>query len=178
MPWLSPCRIPVTSQVSLCELGVEQGHLRCRMAEQFHEGGKTDTGAEHFRRVGMTEHVGRDESINAQQSANVDEFAAKFSQPAIWRHRAERAEETEPVDELANGLIDGNQTLGVQLAKGHVKSPLSRRDLAQAIEGEIGALAEAHAGMTDKQEGVTGNIVTMQEFLLNELILFGSQRAG
>ena len=46
----------------------------------------------------------------------------------------------------------------------------------QAVEGEIDALADADAGMADEQERVAGDIVAAQEFLLDEAILFGSQR--
>ena len=44
--------------------------------------------------------------------------------------------------------------------------------------GEIDAFTDADAGVADEQEGVTGNIVTAQEFLLDELILFGRQGTG
>ena len=81
------------------------------------------------------------------------------------------------MDELANGLIDGHQSFGVQFAERYVKGPLSRSSLAQAIKREIGALAQADAGVTDEQEGIAGYIVTMQQFLLNEVVLFGGQRA-
>ena len=52
---------------------------------------------------------------------------------------------------------------------------MSGSDGTQAIQGEIDAFTDADAGVTDEQEGVTGDIVTAQEFLLDELILFGSQ---
>ena len=81
------------------------------------------------------------------------------------------------MNDLANGVIDGNEALGVQLAEGHMNGPLSRSGLPQAVEGEIGALTEAHAGVADEQEGIAGYIVATQEFLLNEAILFETQRA-
>src|SRR4029078_12004869 len=41
--------------------------------------------------------------------------------------------------------------------------------------GEIDTLADPDAGMTDEQQRVAGDIVALQEFLLDEAILFGSQ---
>lgn len=51
----------------------------------------------------------------------------------------------------------------------------SGSDGTQAIPGEIDAFTDADAGVTDEQEGITGDIVTAQEFLLDVLILFESQ---
>ena len=48
-----------------------------------------------------------------------------------------------------------------------VERPLSGSDGTQAIQGEIDAFTDADAGVTDKQEGVTGDIVTAQKFLMN-----------
>ena len=59
-----------------------------------------------------------------------------------------------------------------------MERPLSGREWAQAIEGEIDTFTDADTGVTDEQEGVTGDIVTAQEFLLDEAILFGSQGTG
>ena len=59
-----------------------------------------------------------------------------------------------------------------------MERPLSGSDGTQAIPGEIDAFTDADAGVTDEQEGVTGDIVTAQEFLLDELILFGASRDG
>jgi hypothetical protein len=56
-----------------------------------------------------------------------------------------------------------------------MERPQSGREWAQAIEGQIDTLADADTGVTDEQEGVAGNIVAAQEFLLDKAILFGSQ---
>ena len=56
-----------------------------------------------------------------------------------------------------------------------MESPQTGREWAQAIEGKIDTLADADTGVTDEQEGVAGNIVAAQEFLLDKAILFGSQ---
>jgi hypothetical protein len=179
---------PFTREIGLSVLGVEHGHLGGGVAKQLHECGQADARAKHLGGVGVAEHVGRDHAIDAQERTHLGQCAAKFpeqriavvaacQQPSIWRHRAERAKEAQPVDELADRIIHGNQPFGVQLAQGHVKCPLPRSELAQAVEGKIGALAQANAGVTDEQESIAGDIVTVQEFLLNELVLLGSQWA-
>ena len=53
-------------EVRLCELGVEQGHFRCRMAQQIHESRKADARPKHLGCEGMAEHVGDDGSGNAE----------------------------------------------------------------------------------------------------------------
>ena len=51
--------------------------------------------------------------------------------------------------------------------------PLIRTSGAEAIEGQIGAFADAHAGVANQQKGVTTEIVAAQELLLQELTLLG-----
>ena len=80
------------------------------------------------------------------------------------------------MDQLADAIVDRYDTLGVQLAERYVKCPLSGRKRAQAVKGEIDTLADPDAGVADEQQRVAGDIVAAQEFLLDEAILFGSQR--
>ncbi len=80
------------------------------------------------------------------------------------------------MDQLADGIVDRHQAFGVQLAQRHMKRPLSGREQAQAVKGEIDTLADADAGVADEQQRIAGDIVAAQEFLLDEPILFGSQR--
>ena len=111
--------------------------------------------------------------------------SSRNSELRLWRRAKSRPSDgaglrdrkAQAMNDLANGVIDGNEALGVQLAEGHMNGPLSRSGLPQAVEGEIGALTEAHAGVADEQEGIAGYIVATQEFLLNEAILFETQRA-
>src|ERR1035441_1465760 len=56
-----------------------------------------------------------------------------------------------------------------------MKRPLSGRERAQAIEGEIDTLTDADTGVADEQKRVAGDIVAAQELLLDEAILFRSQ---
>src|ERR1019366_3030582 len=55
--------------------------------------------------------------------------------------------------------------------------PLAGPDGAQTINREVDTLTDAHAGMTDKQQNITGEVVAAQQFLLDQLILFRGQRA-
>src|SRR5437899_1640658 len=56
-----------------------------------------------------------------------------------------------------------------------MERPLSGRERAQAIEGEVDTLADADTGVADEQKNVAGHIVAAQELLLYEAILFRSQ---
>src|SRR5688572_19566422 len=56
-----------------------------------------------------------------------------------------------------------------------MECPLSRRERAQAIEGEIDTLADADTGVADKQKNVARYIVAAQELLLDEAILLRRQ---
>ena len=47
---------------------------------------------------------------------------------------------------------------------------------AQAIPGQIGALADAHACMADQQEGICAEIVAAHELLMKELVLLWGER--
>jgi hypothetical protein len=80
------------------------------------------------------------------------------------------------MDKLADGIVDRYDTLGVQLAERYVECPLPGRKRAQAVKREIDTLVDPNAGVADEQQRVAGEIVAAQEFLLDEAILFGSQR--
>jgi hypothetical protein len=63
-----------------------------------------------------------------------------------------------------------------EFAKRYVNGPLTETGRAKAIDGQIGALTNAHAGMTDEQKDVRSKIVALDELLLKKLILFGGER--
>ena len=135
----------------------------------------------------LRRHVGNDGSGNAEGGSQFGQLGAEFAQqraaiPAASQKQpvggdgAQKSEEAQAVDQLADGIVDRHETLGVQLAERYVECPLSGRKRAQAVKGEIDTLADPDAGMTDEKQRVTGDIVALQEFLLDEAILFGSQR--
>jgi hypothetical protein len=55
-----------------------------------------------------------------------------------------------------------------------VDGPLAGSDCAQAIEGEIDAFADAHAGVAEKKQRITGQVIAPPQFLLDELVLLRS----
>jgi hypothetical protein len=102
-------------------------------------------------------------------------IAAASQEQPIGRNGAQRSEEAQAVDKLADGIVDRHETLGVQLAERYMERPLSGRERAQTVEGEIDTLADADIGVADEQKSVAGDIVAAQELLLDEAILFRSQ---
>jgi len=86
------------------------------------------------------------------------------------------AQQAEAINQLANESIHRDQALGFQLAEGYMDSP-AMADQAETIEGQVGALTDAHAGVAEQKEGVTVAIIAPQQFLLDEPVLVGRQRA-
>ena len=78
--------------------------------------------------------------------------------------------------EFTNKPIHGDHTFGLQLAERHMNRPLIRRGGAKAIARQIGALANAHAGVANQQKGVAAQIVAANQLLLQELILLCGER--
>ena len=94
---------------------------------------------------------------------------------SIGRQRVQGTEEAQAVNEFANEGVDWDHAFGLELAEGDMNGPLIRAGGAQAIEGQIGALADAHAGAAEQQEDVCAQIVAAQELLFEELILLCSE---
>ena len=86
--------------------------------------------------------------------------------------------ESQALDEIANERIHRDHAFGLQFAERHMNRPLIRAGGTEAIEGQIGALADAHAGVANQQEGITAQIVAAEELLLQELVLLGGKRTG
>jgi len=53
-----------------------------------------------------------------------------------------------------------------------MNGPLMRAGRAKAIDRQISAFSDAHAGVANQQKGIAAEIVAAEEFLLQELILF------
>ena len=87
-------------------------------------------------------------------------------QPPVGGQRVEGAKESQSMDELADKRIDGNHTFRFQFAKGDVYCPLVRAGGAEAIEGQVDALANAHTRVANQQKSIGAQIVTSQELLL------------
>ena len=96
-------------------------------------------------------------------------FAARTGQePSIGRQQIEGTKESEALDEFTHKRIHGDHTFCFELAERHVNRPLIRAGGAKAIEGQIGALTDAHAGVANQQKGVAAQIIAAAKFLLQE----------
>ena len=98
-------------------------------------------------------------------------------EPSVGRQRIEGTKESQALDEFTDKRIDGDHTFGLQFAERHMNCPLIRAGGAEAIEGQIGAFADAHAGVTNQQKSVAAQIVAAEELLLQELVLLCGEGA-
>jgi hypothetical protein len=87
-------------------------------------------------------------------------------QSPVGGQRIERAKESQAIDEITDKRIDGNHALRFEFAEGNVYCPLIGSGGAQAIEGEVDALANPHASVTNQQKSVGAQIVASKELLL------------
>src|SRR6266481_2728789 len=86
-------------------------------------------------------------------------------EPSIRRQRIKGTKESEALDEFTNKGIHGDHTFCLQFAERHMNRPLIRTGGAEAIEGQIGAFADAHTSVANQQKGVTTEIVAAKELL-------------
>jgi len=174
---LGASQLELPLEVGRGHFEITQGHSRVSMAEQFHEGRKADTSPKHLRGVGMPELMGDDSGGESQGMTDLVQVIAKLmkdcfltmpagEQSAVGGQRIERAKESQAMDEITNKRIDGNHAFRFQFAEGNVYCPLIGAGGAEAIEGEVDALANAHACVTHQQKSVGAQIVASQELLL------------
>ena len=97
-------------------------------------------------------------------------------EPSIRRQRIKGAKESEAMDEFAHKGIHGDHPFRFEFAERHVNRPLTRAGGAKAVEGQIGALTDAHAGVANEQKGVAAQIIAAAELPLQKLILLGRER--
>ena len=149
--------------------------------------GEAHARAEHLRGVGMPKLV-RDDTWKAEGVAALMQVIAELNkdrnfasgscqEPSIGGQRIEGAEEAQAVNEIADEGIDGDHAFGLKLAEGDMNGPLTGPRGAQTVIGEVGAFADAHAGVAEQQEDVSAQIVAAQELLFEELILLGGERS-
>ena len=62
--------------------------------------------------------------------------------------------------------IGGDEAFVVQFAKGDVEGPLIGGELAETIQGQIDAFADADAGGASQQEGMGRQVVGAAQLLL------------
>jgi hypothetical protein len=88
----------------------------------------------------------------------------------------EGAEEAQAVYEFAAEGIDRDHAFSFQFAERDMNSPAIGCGGTQAVVGQVGAFADAHAGVAEQEEDISAQIVAAQELLLEELILLGGER--
>jgi hypothetical protein len=81
--------------------------------------------------------------------------AAATREQVAWRLLQQRgakqsAQGKNAIEDAPGGFVDGHLAFGMELAQWNMKRPLILTDLPQAIEGEIGTLADAHSGEADE----------------------------
>ena len=79
--------------------------------------------------------------------------------------------------EITNEGIDWDRAFGFQLAERDMNGPLIRNSGAQAVIRQVGALADAHAGVAEQQEDVSAQVVAAEQLLLQTLILLCNKRS-
>ena len=153
----------------------------------FISSGKANTGSKHFRGIGVAKLVRDDAGGKAERVADLMQviteltnecfFAARTGQePSIGRQRIKGTKESEALDEFTHKGIHGDHTFCFEFAEWHVNRPLIRAGGAQAVEGQIGTLTDAHAGVANQQKDVATQIVAAEELLLQEFILLCRER--
>lgn len=82
------------------------------------------------------------------------------------------------MNEIADEGINRNHPFRFEFAQGYVDRPLVRAYGVQAVIGEVNTLADAHAGVAEQEEDISGKIVAAHKLLLEDLILFRSKGTG
>ena len=88
----------------------------------------------------------------------------------------EGAKESQAMDEVTDQRINGNHAFRFQFAERDMYCPLIGTGGAEAIEGKVGALANAHPRVTNQQKSIGAQIVASKELLLQELVLLWGER--
>jgi hypothetical protein len=77
------------------------------------------------------------------------------------------------MDDLTNKRVDRNHALSFQLPEGNVNGPPIWAGIMKAIIGKINTFPDAHSGVAHQEEDIGGQIIAVEQFLLNQLILLG-----
>ena len=136
----------------------------------------------------MPELVRNDASGDAHGSNNIGKVRTQLldqgllvtragQEPAVKREWVERTEEAQTMNDLTNKGIDRDHALGLQFAERNVNGPPVRTGIVEAIIGKINTLANAHSGVAYQQQDVGRQVITAEQFLLNQLILLRCQGA-
>ncbi len=189
MPRLRASQLELALEVGQGHIHVAHGHTRIGVAKQFHDRGEADAGTKHFRPVGVAQLM-RDDTggqagrvtgqvqIVAETREKRDSRSMPCEEPPIVGQRIEKAEEAQSMNEITDESINRNHTFGFELAQRYVDRPLVRTYGVQAVIREVDTLADAHAGVPEQEEDVSGKIVATHQLLLEEMILLCSEWTG
>jgi hypothetical protein len=180
------CQLKLALYVGEGNLEIPQRHLGRLMAEKLHKDRQAHSGSEHLSSEGVTKLVRDDARPDADRGSDLMQCNSQIgAEPrASTKAGEEKAvngrsilgtQQLETMDNPTDEGIYGNETLCPQLTKGHMNGPLILADTAQTIERQIEALADAHTGVPEEQQGVADPIVTPQQLLLDQLILLGRE---
>ena len=97
---------------------------------------------------------------------------------SVVRQRIQGAEEAQSVNEITDEGINRNHAFRFEFAQRYVDRPLVRAYGVQAVLREVNTLADAHAGMAQQQEDISGKIVATHQLLLQKMILLCGERTG
>ncbi len=125
---------------------------------------------------GKSERVTDLMQVIAELNQDCNFASGPCQEPPIGRQQVERTEEAQAVNEVTAEGIDGDHAFGLEFAEGDMNRPLVRPREAQTVIGEIYAFADTHTGRAQQEEDISAEIVAAHELLLEELILFGSER--
>ena len=98
-------------------------------------------------------------------------------EPSIGGQRIEGAKESQALGEFTDKRIHRDHAFGLHFAERHMNRPLIGTRGAKAILGQVGALADADAGVANQEKSVAAQIVAAEELLLEELVLQRGERA-
>ena len=96
-------------------------------------------------------------------------FGRARRRPSVGSESRERR--SEAFDEFTHKRVHGDHTFRFEFAERHVDCPLTWARRAKAVRGQIGALADAHAGVTNQQKRIPAEIIAAEKLLIQELIL-------
>ena len=170
MPRLRARQLELPLEIGQGHIHIAHGHARIGVAEQFHDRGEAHAGPEHFRSVGMAQLM-RDDTggqagrltdqmqVIAETREKRDSRSMPGHEPSVLRQRIQRTEEAQSMNEITDEGINRNHAFRFEFAQRYVDRPLVQACGVQAVIREVNTLADAHPGMAQQQEDISGKIV-------------------
>jgi len=137
----------------------------------------------------VSELMRHDACREAEVAADLMQVSAEVAQqhtstsrprqePLISRQRIEGTEEAQALNQVTDEAVDRDHAFGFEFAQRDMDGPLVGTGGAQAVIGQVDALADAHAGVAQQEEEVSAQVIAAQELLLKKLVLLGGKRSG